>query len=59
MKENRTAGVLAYRKRSVGDRLLRLWEDRITVTRFVSGYELEGSGKDVVRLINALRDQNN
>ncbi len=58
-KENRTDGVLAYRKRSVGDRLLRLWEDRITVTRFVSGYELEGSGKDVVRLINALRDQNN
>ena len=58
-KEVRSDGVLAYRKRSVGDRLLRLWEDRITVTRFVSGYELEGSNKDVVRLINALRDQNN
>jgi len=57
-KENRTDGVLAYRKRSAGDRLLRLWEDRITVTRFVSGYELEGSNKDVVRLINALREQN-
>ena len=56
-KENRTDGVLAYRKRSVGDRLLRLWEDRITVTRFVSGYELEGANKDIVRLINALRDQ--
>ena len=58
-KEVRSDGVLAYRKRSVGDRLLRLWEDRITVTRFISGYELEGSNKDVVRLINALRDQNN
>lgn len=58
-KEQRTDGVLAYRKRSVGDRLLRLWEDRITVTRFVSGYELEGSNKDVVRLINAMRDQDN
>lgn len=57
-KENRADGVLAYRKRSVGDRLLRLWEDRITVTRFVSGYELEGSNKDVIRLINALREQN-
>ena len=57
-KENRTDGVLAYRKRSAGDRLLRLLEDRITVTRFVSGYELEGSNKDVVRLINALREQN-
>ena len=57
-KENRTDEVLAYRKRSAGDRLLRLWEDRITVTRFVSGYELEGSNKDVVRLINAMREQN-
>lgn len=57
-KENRADGVLAYRKRSAGDRLLRLWEDRITVTRFVSGYELEGSNKDVIRLINALREQN-
>lgn len=58
-REKRTDGVLAYRKHSAGDRLLRLWEDRITVTRFASGYELEGVNKDVVRLINALRDQNN
>ena len=56
-RENRKDGVLAYRKRAVGDRLLRLWEDRITVTRFVSGFELEGSNKDLVRLINALREQ--
>ena len=54
-KEQRSDGVLAYRKRSFGDRLLRLFEDRIIVTRFVSGYELEGSNKDIVRLINALR----
>ena len=56
VQEERTDGVHAYRKRSAGDRLLRLWEDRITVTRFVSGYSLEGPGKDVVRLINAMRD---
>lgn len=56
-RENRKDGVLAYRKRAVGDRLLRLWEDRITVSRFVSGFELEGSNKDLVRLINALREQ--
>ena len=30
----------------------------ITVTRFVSGYELEGANKDVVRIVNALRDRN-
>ena len=55
-KEQRSDGVLSYRKRAVADRVFRMWEDRITVTRFVSGYELEGPGKDVVRLVNALRD---
>ena len=58
-KENRTDGVLAYRKRSAGDRFTRLWEDRVTVTRSMTGYELEGSNKDIVRLINALRDFDN
>lgn len=56
-KESRSDGVLAYRKRSVADRLMRLWEDRITVSRFVSGYEFEGPNKDVVRLINACRNE--
>ena len=58
-KENRTDWVLAYRKRSAGDRFTRLWEDRVTVTRSMTGYELEGSNKDIVRLINALRDFDN
>ena len=44
------------KEHAVADRVFRMWEDRITVTRFVSGYELEGPGKDVVRLVNALRD---
>ena len=55
-KELRSDGVLAYRKRSAADRFMRLWEDRITVTRFVSGYELEGPNKDIVRLINSIRN---
>lgn len=45
-----------FRKSSVGDRITRLWEDRITVSRVATGYELEGIGRDVVRLVNALRD---
>ncbi len=56
VKEQRTDGVIAYRKSSVGDRLTRLWEDRITVSRVAVGFELEGLGRDVVRLVNALRD---
>ena len=56
-KEARPDAVLAYRKSSGASRFFRLWEDRITVTRFVSGYELEGASKDVVRLLNALRNE--
>ena len=56
-KEDRPDGVLAYRKRSGADRFMRLWEDRITVTRCATGYELEGANKDVVRLLNALRNE--
>ena len=56
-REDRTDGVLSFRKRSAGDRLTRLWEDRITAERIVSGYELEGIGRDVIRLCNALREK--
>lgn len=55
-REQRKDGVLCYRKRAAGDRLTRLWEDRITVSRIITGYELEGIGRDVLRLVNALRD---
>ena len=55
-KEQRPDGSLCYRKRSAGDRLMRIWEDRISVSRVATGFELEGLGRDVVRLINALRD---
>ena len=56
-KEQRTDGKLCYRKKAVGDRLTRLWEDRITASRCVTGYELEGIGRDVIRILNALRDR--
>ena len=55
-REQRADGKIAYRKRSFGDRLLRIWEDRITVTRIPTGYELEGLNRDAVRLCSALRD---
>ena len=52
--EARSDGKLCYRKTTAGARMSRLWEDRITVERFVSGYELEGRVKDVTLLVNAL-----
>ena len=35
-------------------RVLRLGEDRVTVSHSLSGYELEGRSKDVLRLASAL-----
>ncbi|MBR4827153.1 MAG: hypothetical protein IKZ91_04655 [Bacteroidales bacterium] len=55
-REQRADGKLCYRKTSFGDRLMRLWEDRITVGRLATGFELEGLNRDAVRLVNALRD---
>ncbi len=55
-REKRSDGVVAYRKTGIGDRITRLWEDRITVTRVAAGFELEGLNRDAVRLVNALRD---
>lgn len=57
-REQRADGRLSYRKRSAGDRLIRIWEDRISVERVAAGFELEGLGRDVVRLVNALRHGN-
>ena len=48
-------GLRSFRKKSAGDRLTRLWEDRIRVTRCATGFELEGIGRDVTRQCNALR----
>ena len=48
---------LCFRKKAAGDRLTRLWEDKITVERCAVGFELEGIGRDVTRLVNALRDR--
>ena len=40
---------------SPGARLVRLWEDRLTFTRELGGYSIEGPGKDLVRIGNALQ----
>lgn len=42
-------------------RFTRMWEDRITMTRTMNGWAVEGSSKDVIRLVNGFmvndRDQ--
>ena len=45
---------LTFVKRSVISRLLKMWEDRITVSFDVAGLRLEGISKDLVRLVSGL-----
>ena len=43
-----------FRRVSVLARILKIWEDTVTVTKTLSGYELEGLTKDVTRIGSAL-----
>lgn len=51
---------LTFRNRSFINRLSRMFEDRITFTRTLGGFTLEGLRKDTIRIIygleNSLRD---
>lgn len=45
---------MTFRSRTFFNRLARMCEDRITMTRVLGGYEVEGMRKDVIRLIYGL-----
>lgn len=47
-----------YVKRSPIARAFRMWEDTITITPIAGGFEVEGSSKDVVRIISGLEAAN-
>ena len=51
---------MTFRNRSFINRLSRMFEDRITFTRTLGGFSLEGLRKDTIRIIygleNSLRD---
>lgn len=48
---------MTFRMKSPINRLTRMLEDRITVTRYMSGFELEGPTKDVTRLAYGLESR--
>lgn len=52
--EKEEDGKLSFIKRAPLARLAKLWEDRITVTRSISGCSVEGITKDIVRIASAL-----
>lgn len=47
-----------YIKRSPLSRALKMWEDRLTCIVTAAGVEIEGSTKDVVRIISGLEAAN-
>lgn len=48
---------LTFRYRSPVNRLFRMYEDRITMTRRISGFDVEGLRKDVVRIVYGLEQK--
>lgn len=48
---------MTFRISSPVSRLFRMYEDRITLTRRISGFDVEGLRKDVVRLVYGLEQK--
>lgn len=52
--ESRTESRMTFRVKGAGSRLVKMYEDRITLTRTADGYHMEGLRKDVLRVASAL-----
>lgn len=52
--ENEGNDTLTFRLKGKGSRILKMCEDRITITRTSDGYFMEGHRKDVLRLASGL-----
>ncbi|MCQ2169470.1 MAG: hypothetical protein MJY51_03480 [Bacteroidales bacterium] len=52
--EKDAEGTVTFIKRAPLSRFAKLWEDRVTFSRTVNGYSVEGITKDIVRIASAL-----
>lgn len=52
--ESQTEDTMTFRIKGIGPRLIKMCEDRITVTRTLDGYYMEGLRKDVLRFASRL-----
>lgn len=48
---------MSFRKGSPVVRVFKMWEDRITFEKTISGYDVEGLTKDLVRIISAVESR--
>ena len=52
--ESQSEDTMTFRVKSTGTRIIKMCEDRITITRTLDGYYMEGHRKDVLRLASGL-----
>jgi hypothetical protein len=52
--EDQTETTMSFRLKGTGPRMIKMCEDRITITRTLDGYYMEGLRKDVLRLASGL-----
>ena len=52
--ENQTEDTMTFRLKGFGPRLIKMYEDRITIVRTAEGYYMEGLRKDVLRFASGL-----
>lgn len=52
--ESQTEDTMTFRIKGVGPRLIKMCEDRITITRTLDGYYMEGLRKDVLRFASGI-----
>ena len=59
--ESENGGDMTFRLRNVFGKIMRMYEDRITIRKVLAGYTVEGSRKEVIRIGYGLeaRLQNN
>lgn len=52
--ESQTETTMTFRLKGIGPRMIKMCEDRITISRTLDGYYMEGLRKDVLRLASGL-----
>lgn len=52
--ENEAEGVLSFHLSNPLNRAARMWEDRVTLTPILGGFEAEGLARDLVRVVSSI-----
>ena len=52
--EKEADGVLSFHLSNPLNRAARMWEDRVTLTPFLGGFEAEGLARDLVRVVSSI-----